>query len=251
MSSDEQRAEQRATPAAGQDESRTDVPVTDDVTATEDATAPGTTDTVGSPDSVNGDAAEATADADGAGAKGADRGRKLFIGAAALAVAAVLVAGWFGVSWWIAGSGDDAAFASTREDVVRDGTTAVKAFTELDFNNPDQFFDNAINSSIGDPQQQMQDTRETGKKTMVDAKSQATTKVLDLAVDELDDRAGKARFLAAIQVTVKQGEQSSVKPLRLEVEMTRVDDSWKLSQIGPVPVIGGGQPAPAPPPPGQ
>lgn len=168
--------------------------------------------------------------------------KKLFIGAAALAGAAFIAAVVFGVWWIVASSGDDAEFANSRDEVAKEGASAIKAFTELDYTKPDEFFDRSVSVSTGDIRDQVQQSREQNKKIMIDAKSAANTKVLDVAVDELNEREGKARFLASIQVTVKQGEQSSVKPLRLEVQMTRVDEdgeqSWKLSGIDPVPVVG-------------
>jgi Mce-associated membrane protein len=195
----------------------------------------------------SGNAAEDTADRgdnDDAARKDA-RSKRLVFAGGALAVAAFLAAALFGGLWWAASADDEVDLAQARDEVVRVGRSAVKAFTELDYRNPDQFFDRALQVSTGDVRKQIEDSREANKKTLLEAKTVTTTKVLDLAVDELNEHEGKARFLAALQIEVRQGEKSTVKPIRVECEMTRVEQdgeqAWKLSGIGPVPVVGSRQ----------
>ncbi|WP_246256925.1 hypothetical protein [Amycolatopsis anabasis] len=170
---------------------------------------------------------------------------QLVLGAAAFAIAAFLAAAVFGILWWIAAGDDNADRAAAREDVVRVGSAAVRDFTELDYTKPDQYFDRAIAASTKEVGDQIAAGRDANKKTMVEAKTVTTTKVLDIAVDELNTDEGKARFLAAVQVEVKQGDKSAVKPMRVEVQMTRQDQNgeqvWKLSGIDPVPVVSSGQ----------
>jgi len=64
-------------------------------------------------------------------------------------------------------------------------------------------------------------------------------------VEELNDHEGKANFLAAITTDLTQGAQHSTKSLRLEVQMSRIDENgeqvWKLSGIGDVPLVAAGQ----------
>ncbi|WP_020668444.1 hypothetical protein [Amycolatopsis nigrescens] len=170
--------------------------------------------------------------------------RRLVFGAAALATAAFLAAALFGVLWGVAAADDNANRAAEREDVVRVGSAAVLAFTQLDFNRPDEFFDQQVKAATKEIGEQINAGREANKKTLAEAKTVATTKILDLAVDELNGDEGKARFLAAIQVDVKQGDKSSTKPMRLEVTMSRIDENgsqvWKVSGIEQVPVVSAG-----------
>lgn len=216
--------------------------------ATVDESASESAAETGSPDEAP--AGQAESDTDAESATEPDQGeskrnellpRRLVFGALALSIAALVTAAIFGVQWWAAASDDNVDLAQTREDVVRVGSSAVKAFTELDYRNPDQFFDRSVAVSTKEYGEQVNAGREANKKTMVDAKTIATTNILDIAVEELNNHEGKTRFLAAIQVEVKQGENSSVKPMRLEVQMTRVDSNgeqaWKVSGIDPVPVV--------------
>jgi Mce-associated membrane protein len=230
MSSDEQRTESAADAAEVNDERVTEDNGAEDSVTTEDDGDGG----YGDPDSVRDKPV-----------RDEKLMKRLVVGSAALAVAAVLSAGLFGVLWWVAAADDKAELAMARDDVTRVGTGAVQAFTELDYTQPDKFFDQSINVATEKLAKQIEQGREAYKKSMVEAKSTASTKVLDLAVSELNLHEGKASFLAALQVEVKQGDKSSVKPMRVEVQMTRVDEgaeqAWKVSGIGAVPVVGAAQ----------
>jgi Mce-associated membrane protein len=167
--------------------------------------------------------------------------RILVLGAAALALAALIAAAIFGVQWWMAANDDNADLAASREAVVKAGTNALKAYTEVDYTDLDGFF--ARQKSVSDDKmsQQIDQSAPTFRKALADAKTKVATDVQDIAVEELDDHEGKASFLAAIATTVTQGDKSSAKPLRLEVSMTRVGSEWKLSGIDSVPLVAAGQ----------
>lgn len=242
MSSEEQRSESAAKPAEVDDEPSTEATGAADVG---DAGADSGADT----------GTEAVASVEDSTAREKKREKKaerdetltkrLVFGSAALAAAAIIAAGVFGVLWWIAASGENAELANTRDDIVRVGTSAVQAFTELDYTKPDEYFDRSAAASTDELAKQINAGREANKKAMVEAKTTASTKVLDIAVAELNQHEGKASFLAAIQVTVTQGEKSSVKPMRVEVQMDRVEEDgeqvWKVSGISQVPVVGAAQ----------
>ncbi|AIJ20731.1 hypothetical protein [Amycolatopsis methanolica] len=167
-------------------------------------------------------------------------GRYLVLGTAALAAAALIVAGIFGVQWWVASADDNLALAQARDDVVKAGTAAVKAYTELDYTNPDAYFAQQKAVSTQDLVDQITASEQNYRQAMADAKTKVTTTVQDIGVEELDLHGGKASFLAAISTLVAQeGAQPAAKPLRLEVQMTRVGDEWKVSGIGSVPLVSG------------
>lgn len=167
--------------------------------------------------------------------------RILVLGAAALALAALIAAAIFGIQWWVAATSDNAGLAASREAVVKAGTNALKAYTEVDYQDLDGFFNRQKAVSDDKMSQQIDQSAPTFRKALADAKTKVTTDVQDIAVEELDDHEGKASFLAAIATTVTQGDKSSAKPLRLEVSMTRVGSDWKLSGIDSVPLVAAGQ----------
>ncbi|HEV7979409.1 hypothetical protein [Amycolatopsis sp.] len=171
--------------------------------------------------------------------------RWVLLGSAAFALAALIAAAVFGIQWWVSASDDNAALASAREDVVRVGGAAVKAYTEVDFENMDAFF--ARQKEVSDPKMrdQLTSLEPTYRKSLDTAKTKVKTTIQDIAVEELNDHEGKANFLAAITTDLTQGAQHSTKSLRLEVQMSRIDENggqvWKLSGIGDVPLVAAGQ----------
>lgn len=169
-------------------------------------------------------------------------GRYLVLGTAALAAAALIVAAVFGIQWWSASGDDNLALAQARDEVSQQGAIAVKAYTELDYTNPDAFFQRVIDVSTSDMQTLMKNSEANYRQSLAQAKTKVTTTVQDVGVEELDDHAGKASFLAAISTLVTQdGQQPVAKPLRLEVQMTRVGQDWKVSGISSVPLVSSGQ----------
>ncbi|WP_240686888.1 hypothetical protein [Amycolatopsis suaedae] len=165
----------------------------------------------------------------------------VFLGSMALAVAAVVVAGIFGVQWALASGDDNAALARSRDDVARAATTAVKAFTEFDHADLGAYF--ARQREIAAPQmiEQINKSEETYRKAITEAKTSVVTTVQDVAVEELDNHKGEASVLAAISTEVSKGADKGVKSLRLELTMSRVGEDWKLTGIGNVPIVGATQ----------
>jgi|SRR5437763_1157144 len=174
------------------------------------------------------------------GLKGSPQ-RTLVLGAAALALAALIAAIFFGIQWWVAAGDDNAALAKSRDSVAKAGSAAIKAYTEVDYEHLDDYFNRQKSVSDDKMAQQISASEQTFRKALSDAKTKVSTDVRDIAVEELDDHEGKASFLAAIYTHVTQGDKSSWKALRLEVSMTRVGEDWKLSGIDNVPLVAAGQ----------
>jgi len=169
------------------------------------------------------------------------RSRTLVLGAAAFALAAFVAAAIFGVMWAVAEADDNADLAHSRDEVIKAGGTAIKAYTEVDFENLNDFFERQKAVSDDKMAEQLKQLEPTYRKALGDAKTKVVTTIQDIAVEELDDHEGKASFLAAISTQVTQGDKASSKALRLEVSMTRVGDEWKLSGIDNVPLVAAGQ----------
>jgi Mce-associated membrane protein len=165
----------------------------------------------------------------------------MVLSAAAFALAAFVAAVIFGAMWLVASSNNNADLARSRDEVVKAGGTAIKAYTEVDFENLDAFFNRQKAVSDDQMAQQLAQLEPTYRKALGDAKTKVATTIQDIAVEELDDHEGKASFLAAITTQVTQGDKSSSKALRLEVSMTRVGEEWKLSGIDNVPLVAAGQ----------
>ncbi|MQA12107.1 MAG: hypothetical protein GEU98_26945 [Pseudonocardiaceae bacterium] len=161
----------------------------------------------------------------------------IVVAALALLVVTAAFAAWFGISWWRAAADDSAELAQTRDDALRAGQSAIATFNTLDYRKPDEGFDRWEQASTGPAHDEIKKNRKTNKKQLQQAKAITTAKVLEGAVSELEADKGKATVLAAVEVSVRpQGQQASTKQIRLEAEMTRTNDGWKLSGIRQVEV---------------
>lgn len=170
--------------------------------------------------------------------------RWLLFGSAALALAAFIVAAVFGVMLLFTATSDDAELAAARESVRDAAGEAVQAVTEIDYKNPDEFFERSQAASTKDFAKQLSQTEDSLRKALSQVKTRVTTDVNDVAVQQLNVHKGTATFLAVINTHINQGDRSANKVLRLKGKMERVDSGdgreWKLAGLGQVPVVGGG-----------
>ena len=154
---------------------------------------------------------------------------------AALLLLAALIFGGVSLVGWLGASGDQSVqFAGTRDDVLRVSKQELINFYTMDYKNPDATFDRLVQSATGDLATVIKQGEADWKKQLADRKTSTTAKVLDAAVTELDDRAGTATVMAIVQIdaTPNNGQQPDRIPM--QVQLTRTDQGWKLSQAGSV-----------------
>ena len=90
-------------------------------------------------------------------------------------------------------------------------------------------------SSTGPALDEFRQNRAAYAKAVTDSKRSTVATVPDAAVSELDERAGVARVLVGVDVTVTpDGQAPVVTRQRLPLEMTRTDGGWKVSKLNPV-----------------
>ncbi|WP_328307691.1 hypothetical protein OG432_03815 [Streptomyces sp. NBC_00442] len=159
----------------------------------------------------------------------------------AAALALTLIAGgfavWAGWSWYGAAHDDSAAYARARDKVLAAGEQAVQNLSTLDHKDVAHGLDMWQDSTTGDLRQQLADGRGEFEKQVQQAQTVTTAKVLDGAVTELDDRAGRARVMVALRITVQAlKQQPAAKDSRMLGELTRTAGGWKLSALGQAPV---------------
>ncbi|QUQ70616.1 hypothetical protein [Kutzneria sp. CA-103260] len=154
--------------------------------------------------------------------------------AAVLLLAALIFCG-VSLVGWLGASGDESVqFAGTRDDVLRVGKQELINFYTLDYKNPDASFDRLVQSSTGDLATAIKQGEATWKKQLTDQKSSSTAKVLDAAVTELDDRAGTATVVAIVEVDVTPDNGKPANRLPMQIQLSRTDQGWKLSQAGSI-----------------
>ena len=154
---------------------------------------------------------------------------------AVLVVLAAGYAAWAGVSWLSGSTGDGVEYSQERDEVLRVGQVGIANFTTLDYRKVDEDLARWMDSSTGDLHQEIETGKDSRKKQIQDAKTVTTSRVLDAAVTELDDRAGQAHLIAVVETTVTpDGGQSVKKVNRYQTDLSRTDAGWKLSALGPV-----------------
>ncbi|MFI0236421.1 nuclear transport factor 2 family protein [Streptomyces sp. NPDC016845] len=161
----------------------------------------------------------------------------LTVAALALALLAAGIAAWAGWSWYGAAHDDTAGYAAARDDALEAGEQAVQNLNTLDHDKLEPGLDLWETSTTGDLHSQLLKGRAAFTEQVRSAKTVSTAKVLSGAVTELDERAGRARVMVALRVTVRaSGQKATDKDSRMLGELTRTDGHWKLSALGQAPV---------------
>lgn len=157
--------------------------------------------------------------------------------AAASATVAALCAAYFGWSWYGAAHDDSLAFSRDRDTVLRAAEQGVQNMNTLDYRTVDQDLARWEDSSTGDLREELVRGRAQFAAQVRQARTVTTAKILDGAVTELDDRAGKAGVIVALQITVTPERGSATtKQSRMRAQLTRTGGAWRLSALGQAPV---------------
>ncbi|CAL9559879.1 nuclear transport factor 2 family protein [Streptomyces sp. enrichment culture] len=157
----------------------------------------------------------------------------------ALGLTAGGLAAWAGQDWYAAAHDGTAAYAEQRDRALAAGEQAVLNLNTLDHRDVDQGLDLWESSTTGELHEQLSAGRDEFADQVRQAKTVTTARVLSGAVTELDDRAGRARVLVALRVTVKAADGAGTdKDSRMLGELTRTGGRWKLSALGQAPVGG-------------
>jgi Mce-associated membrane protein len=194
----------------------------------------GETDEAGTEDA--GAEAEGTSDApdEPAGRRRAD---PLLLVATVLVVAAAACAAYFGWSWYGAAHDESLAYSRDRDTVLRAAEQGVQNMNTLDYRRVDQGLASWEDSSTGDLRRQLVEGRAQFAAQVRLARTVTTARILDGAVTELDDRAGKAGAIVAVQITVTPPTGApTTKQSRMRAQLTRTPSGWKLSALGQAPV---------------
>lgn len=159
----------------------------------------------------------------------------------AAALVLTLLAGgaavWAGWSWYGAAHDDSARYSETRDAALAAGEQSVQNLSTLDHRHLDEGLDLWETSTTGDLHDQLVAGRAEFERQVKDAKTVSTAKVLGGAVTELDERAGRARVMVALRVTVRaSGQKPTDKNSRMLGELTRSGGDWKLAALSQAPV---------------
>lgn len=175
--------------------------------------------------------------------------RPLLSTAVAMVIVAAGCAVYFGGSWYAAAHDESLRYSQLRDSAQHSGEQAVQNLNSLDYRHVDQGLNIWLQSSTGDLHNSISSGRATFTAQVRKAKTVTTAKVLDSAITQLDDHAGTAEIIVALQITVTPATgKPATKQTRLLGELTRTGATWKLSKIGQVELDTGGAPAASPAP---
>jgi Mce-associated membrane protein len=154
-----------------------------------------------------------------------------------LVVLAALFAAWGGWSWWSAAHDDSRLFALDRQAVTQAAQHDIATLNTLDYRKIDDGLRAWLAVSTGPLHDQLAQTGQDSRKQLEQAKTVTTAQVVDTAVTELDQRAGAAKLIAAVQLDVTpEGGPKTSKRTRFQAGLTRTDAGWRVSQLAPVEV---------------
>ncbi|HEY2763287.1 MAG TPA: hypothetical protein VGJ13_04640 [Pseudonocardiaceae bacterium] len=154
---------------------------------------------------------------------------------AVLALVACLVAAWFGLSWFRAEHDSSIALSMVRDAVLQDAQQDAINLNTLDHRRVQGGLQLWEQSATGAALQEFRTNRDAYVRTVTQSKTTSTARVRDAAVADLDDKAGTALVLVGVDVTYapEQREASCVRQ-RLQLDMRRTPDGWKVEHLAPV-----------------
>ncbi|MEU9098501.1 hypothetical protein [Streptomyces sp. NPDC048361] len=156
------------------------------------------------------------------------RTRVLAVALIALSAAFAVFGGW---AYLEARSDSSLAYAASRDAVLKAGRAQVAALSTLDAAHPDTTLSTWLSSSTGPLHDELRRTG-AGKPT-----TSARGEVTDVAITELDDRAGSAKLIATVRVQLTpKGGAATTDRKRFEAALERTGAGWKLKTLNAVPV---------------
>jgi Mce-associated membrane protein len=155
-----------------------------------------------------------------------------FLALGALVVAAAFC-GWSGWSYHQSARSGSVRFAEARDQVQRAGRQEIATLNTLDPRLSDAGLGRWLNASTGALRDELRRTSARNRQKVARAQVSAEGTVTDLAVTELDTRAGTAQVIATVQVDL--GSRGTERK-RFTAVLARTSSGWKLSALTAVPV---------------
>lgn len=181
---------------------------------------------------------DAEAVEDKAGARRPPLSGTTFRVAIGLAVFAFLAAMALGIWWWIASSSNEYEIAKARDEATAAAEAGIKAYTEIDHQNPDNYRNSQKDVSTEELFGQNQDGWQAAKEQITKQQISVDVNIFDVGVIKLDTHKGEAVAIAAIEVerSAKDMEPSTGR-MRMIAKLQLVDGEWKLGDIQHVPEV--------------
>lgn len=149
-----------------------------------------------------------------------------------LVLVAALAAGWFGIAWVTAAQDSDLSYGRDRDAVLQAASDGLAVLHSIDYRTaaPDVKRWTAV--TVGELHADLEADRADQIKQARKGKTVATARVVRAAVTELDAGRGTSRVIAVLDVQVsRRGGEPSTQRRRMNAELVRVADGWKISAL--------------------
>jgi Mce-associated membrane protein len=150
-----------------------------------------------------------------------------------LLVVAGAFCGWSGWSYHQSARSSSVRFAAARDQVQRAGRQEIATLNTLDPKQSDAGLRRWLDASTGALRDELRRTSAQHRQKVAQAQVSAVGTVTDLAVTELDERAGTAQVIATVQVDL--GTRGTARK-RFTAVLARTGTGWKLTSLTAVPV---------------
>jgi Mce-associated membrane protein len=147
-------------------------------------------------------------------------------------VAAAAFCGWSGLVYQRSAHSSSVRFAQARDQVRRDARQEIAVLTTLDPRQGDAGLGRWLDASTGALRDSLRRTSARDRQRALTAGTAAEGTVTDLAVTELETRAGTAQVIATVQVRLG----ATVERKRFTATLARTGARWRLSSLTAVPV---------------
>ncbi|MCX2729601.1 hypothetical protein OOZ19_05075 [Saccharopolyspora sp. NFXS83] len=149
------------------------------------------------------------------------------VAALVVAVAFAAVAGW---AWWSAAHDPQVRRAEQRREVLAQARESIATLTTMDGRDVDAGVHAWRAASTGPLHDELTDPATADR---LRDQAGTTGRVVDLAVTELGERT--ATVIAAVDTEVaRDGAKPETTGSRLEAELTRTSQGWRISALAPV-----------------
>jgi Mce-associated membrane protein len=161
--------------------------------------------------------------------------------AIALVVIAAGSAAWFGWRWYSAAHSSSLHSSQVRDQALQQGELAMENFNTMNYHNVAQGLKLWENSSTGELLRAISTGQSQFISEVRKEKTETTATILDAALTSLNEQAGTAGIMAAVQLDVVPATGSPVtKRTELVGDLQLTTDGWKLSALGQAPQGGNG-----------
>jgi Mce-associated membrane protein len=156
-----------------------------------------------------------------------------------IVVAGSLVfAGWSAVSYWQTGHDSALSFATARDHVRTAAREEITALNTIDAQHPDAGLRSWLDASTGQLHDDFQRANAQNRQKIQQSGTRVEGTVTDLAVTDLDERAGNAAVIATVdlKMTSASGNPAGTDRKRFTATLARTSHGWKLKTLTAVPV---------------